>query len=137
MIGERERMEGDSGEKTLELAKMEGDSVEEKLDCAKMEGKLTRIMLAVSGSNYKCAHDPSESSRQAFEFTMEKIVRSDASRCKLLILHVIQSDPEGTSDRFFILSLFSITLFFLQFMIITCFERCSVYHIPIIASKNR
>jgi hypothetical protein len=61
----------------------------------KMEGEPTRIMMGVNESTIKGYPHPSISSRGAFEWTLQKIVRSNTSGFKLLFLHVQVPDEDG------------------------------------------
>lgn len=61
-----------------------------------MEGEPTRIMLAVNESSIKGYPHASISSRGAFEWTLQKIVRSNVNGFKLLFLHVQVPDEDGT-----------------------------------------
>ncbi|CAI0455178.1 unnamed protein product [Linum tenue] len=63
-----------------------------------MEGEPTRIMIAVNESSIKKYPHPSISCRGAFEWTLEKIVRSNTSGFKLLFLHVQIPDEDGFDD---------------------------------------
>ncbi|XP_044465173.1 universal stress protein A-like protein [Mangifera indica] len=58
----------------------------------------TRIMVAVSESTIKGYPHASISSRGAFDWTIEKIVRSNTSGFKLLIIHVQVPDEDGFDD---------------------------------------
>lgn len=74
-----------------------------------MEGEPTRIMLAVNQSTIKGYPHPSISSKRAFEWTLQKIVRSNTSGFKFLFLHVLVPDEDGT----FSFSFYSLLLFFI------------------------
>ncbi|CAN1322033.1 Universal stress protein A-like protein [Linum perenne] len=63
-----------------------------------MEGEPTRIMIAVNESSIKKYPHPSISCRGAFEWALEKIVRSNTSGFKLLFLHVQVPDEDGFDD---------------------------------------
>ncbi|CAN0924496.1 Universal stress protein A-like protein [Linum grandiflorum] len=63
-----------------------------------MEGPPTRIMIAVNESSIKKYPHPSISSRGAFDWTLEKMVRSNTSGFKLLFLHVQVPDEDGFDD---------------------------------------
>ncbi|KAE8021531.1 hypothetical protein FH972_007414 [Carpinus fangiana] len=63
-----------------------------------MEGEPTRIMMGVNESTIKGYPHPSISSRGAFEWTLQKIVRSNTSGFKLLFLHVQVPDEDGFDD---------------------------------------
>ncbi|KAF3444648.1 hypothetical protein FNV43_RR14341 [Rhamnella rubrinervis] len=63
-----------------------------------MEGEPTRIMIGVSESTIKGYPHASISSRGAFEWTLQKIVRSNTSGFKLLFLHVQVPDEDGFDD---------------------------------------
>lgn len=64
------------------------------------EATATRIMVAVNESTIKTYPHPSISSRGAFEWTLEKIVRSNTSGFKLLFLHVQVPDEDGSLPHF-------------------------------------
>ncbi|KAL3729439.1 hypothetical protein ACJRO7_026540 [Eucalyptus globulus] len=61
-----------------------------------MEGEPTRVMMGVNESTIKGYPHASISSRGAFEWTLQKIVRSNTSGFKLLFLHV---QPTKTRDK--------------------------------------
>ncbi|KAG8366873.1 hypothetical protein BUALT_Bualt16G0013200 [Buddleja alternifolia] len=61
-------------------------------------GEPTRIMMAVNESSIKGYPNASISSRGAFEWTLKKIVRSNTSGFKLLLLHVQLPDKYGFND---------------------------------------
>ncbi|CBI34909.3 hypothetical protein VitviT2T_022445 [Vitis vinifera] len=63
-----------------------------------MESEPTRIMIAVNESSIKGYPHPSISSKRAFEWTLQKIVRSNTSAFKLLFLHVHVPDEDGFDD---------------------------------------
>ncbi|XP_065879794.1 universal stress protein A-like protein [Euphorbia lathyris] len=63
-----------------------------------MEGEPTRIMIAVNESTIKSYPHPSISSKGAFDWTLEKIVRSNTAGFKLLFLHVQVPDEDGFDD---------------------------------------
>ncbi|XP_010243048.1 PREDICTED: universal stress protein A-like protein [Nelumbo nucifera] len=63
-----------------------------------VESEPTRIMLAVNESSIKGYPHASISSRGAFEWTLQKIVRSNISGFKLLFLHVQVPDEDGFDD---------------------------------------
>ncbi|XP_050134614.1 universal stress protein A-like protein [Malus sylvestris] len=65
---------------------------------AKMASEPTRIMLAVNESTIKGYPHASISSRKAFEWTLQKIVRSNTSGFKLQFLHVQVPDEDGFDD---------------------------------------
>ncbi|XP_044479053.1 universal stress protein A-like protein [Mangifera indica] len=58
----------------------------------------TRIMVAVNESTIKGYPHASISSRGAFTWTIEKIVRSNTTGFKLLFLHVQVPDEDGFDD---------------------------------------
>lgn len=63
----------------------------------KMEGaEATRIMMGVNESTIKGYPHASISSRGAFDWTLQKIVRSNTSGFKLLFLHVQVPDEDGS-----------------------------------------
>jgi hypothetical protein len=68
-----------------------------------MAGEVTRIMVAVNESSLKGYPHPSISSKGAFDWTVQKIVRSNVSAFNLLFLHVQVPDEDGSLS----LSLFS------------------------------
>lgn len=59
------------------------------------EGEPTRIMIGVNESTIKGYPHASISSRGAFDWTLQKIVRSNTSGFKLLFLHVQVPDEDG------------------------------------------
>ncbi|XP_043687169.1 universal stress protein A-like protein isoform X2 [Telopea speciosissima] len=63
-----------------------------------VESEPTRIMIAVNGSSIKGYPHPSISSRYAFDWTLQKIVRSNFSGFKLLFLHVQVPDEDDFRD---------------------------------------
>ncbi|XP_058091791.1 universal stress protein A-like protein [Magnolia sinica] len=68
-----------------------------------MEGRAessdpTRIMVGVNESSIKGYPHASISSRGAFEWTVEKIIRTNTSGFKLLFLHVQVPDEDGFDD---------------------------------------
>ncbi|KAM3360853.1 universal stress protein A-like protein [Capsicum galapagoense] len=63
-----------------------------------MEGESTLVMLAVSESTINGYPHASISSKGAFEWTLNKIVRSNTSGFKLLFLHVQVPDEDGFED---------------------------------------
>ncbi|KAM7279957.1 hypothetical protein ACFE04_007091 [Oxalis oulophora] len=58
----------------------------------------TRVMIAVNESTMKGYPHPSISSKGAFEWILNKIVRNNVSGFKLLILHVQVPDEDGFDD---------------------------------------
>lgn len=63
----------------------------------KMEGaEATRIMIGVNESTIKGYPHASISSRGAFDWALQKIVRSNTSGFKLLFLHVQVPDEDGS-----------------------------------------
>ncbi|XP_047969271.1 universal stress protein A-like protein [Salvia hispanica] len=58
----------------------------------------TRIMVAVNESTLKGYPHASISSRGAFDWTLNKIVRTNTSDFKLLLLHVQVPDEDGFDD---------------------------------------
>ncbi|XP_027359146.1 universal stress protein A-like protein [Abrus precatorius] len=63
-----------------------------------MAEEVTRIMVAVNESSMKGYPNPSISSKGAFEWTINKIVRSNVSSFSLLFLHVQVPDEDGFDD---------------------------------------
>ncbi|KAG6741666.1 hypothetical protein POTOM_054943 [Populus tomentosa] len=64
-----------------------------------MEGaEATRIMMGVNESTIKGYPHASISSRGAFDWTLQKIVRSNTSGFKILFLHVQVPDEDGFDD---------------------------------------
>ncbi|CAN8269783.1 unnamed protein product [Cochlearia groenlandica] len=59
-----------------------------------MEMDPTRVMIAVSDSKVKKHNEPSISSKRAFEWTIEKMVRSNKLDFKILFLHVQVPDDD-------------------------------------------
>ncbi|RZC72039.1 hypothetical protein C5167_035194 [Papaver somniferum] len=59
---------------------------------------VTRILMAVNESSIKGYPHPSISSRGAFEWTLEKIVRNDVTGFKFMFLHVQVTDEDGFDD---------------------------------------
>ncbi|KAK9090412.1 hypothetical protein Sjap_023589 [Stephania japonica] len=64
---------------------------------AESSGDATRIMVAVNESSIKGYPHASISSSGAFEWTLNKIVRDNASGFRLLFLHVQVPDEDGDS----------------------------------------
>ncbi|CAL9038527.1 unnamed protein product [Musa banksii] len=62
------------------------------------EARPTRIMIGVNESSIRGYPHPSISSRTAFDWTLQKIVRSNAAGFKLLFLHVQIPDEDGFDD---------------------------------------
>ncbi|KAJ4867196.1 Universal stress protein A-like protein [Raphanus sativus] len=63
-----------------------------------MEREPTRVMVAVNESTIKGKPHPSISSKRAFEWTLEKMVRSNTSDFKILLLHVHVVDEDGFDE---------------------------------------
>ncbi|KAL0735882.1 hypothetical protein Bca4012_012092 [Brassica carinata] len=63
-----------------------------------MESEPTRVMVAVNESTIKGYPHASISSKKAFEWTLRKIVRSNTSDYKLLLLHAQVQDEDGFDD---------------------------------------
>ncbi|KAI9176724.1 hypothetical protein LWI28_006408 [Acer negundo] len=63
-----------------------------------MESEPTRVLLAVSESTISGYPHASISSRGAFEWTIQKIVRSNTSGFRLHFLHVQVPDEDGFDD---------------------------------------
>ncbi|KAL5540615.1 hypothetical protein UlMin_043190 [Ulmus minor] len=63
-----------------------------------MEGEPTRMMVAVNESTIKGYPHASISSKGAFEWTLQKIVRSNTSGFKLLFLHVQVPDEDSFEE---------------------------------------
>ncbi|KAK2661759.1 hypothetical protein Ddye_000333 [Dipteronia dyeriana] len=63
-----------------------------------MESEPTRVLLAVSESTIRGYPHASISSRGAFEWTIQKIVRSNTSGFRLHFLHVQVPDEDGFDD---------------------------------------
>ncbi|XP_030953927.1 universal stress protein A-like protein [Quercus robur] len=61
-------------------------------------GSVTRILMGVSESTIKGHPHASISSRGAFDWTIQKIVRHNTSAFKLLFLHVQVPDEDGFDD---------------------------------------
>ncbi|KAG8384834.1 hypothetical protein BUALT_Bualt04G0159500 [Buddleja alternifolia] len=61
-------------------------------------GDPTRIMVAVNESTIKGYPHPSISSKGAFEWTLNKIIRSNTTGFKLLFIHVQVPDEDGFDD---------------------------------------
>ncbi|KAB2075710.1 hypothetical protein ES319_A07G240000v1 [Gossypium barbadense] len=68
------------------------------METTEPEANVTRIMLAVNESSIKGYPHASISSRGAFEWTIQKIVRSNTSGFKLLFLHVQAPHEDGFED---------------------------------------
>ncbi|KAF5203404.1 Universal stress protein a-like protein [Thalictrum thalictroides] len=62
---------------------------------ARVESDPTRIMMAVNQSTIKGYPHASISSKGAFEWTLEKIIRTNTTGFKLLFLHVQVPDQDG------------------------------------------
>ncbi|KAJ8631157.1 hypothetical protein MRB53_024480 [Persea americana] len=58
----------------------------------------TRIMMGVNESSLKGYPHASISSRGAFEWTLQKIVRNNTTGFKILLLHVQVPDEDGFND---------------------------------------
>nr|XP_043614232.1 universal stress protein A-like protein isoform X1 [Erigeron canadensis] len=65
----------------------------------RVDSEMTRIMLGVNESSMKGYPNASISSKSAFEWTLNKIIRSNTSGFKLLFLHVQVPDEDGWSNR--------------------------------------
>ncbi|XP_009147442.1 universal stress protein A-like protein isoform X1 [Brassica rapa] len=63
-----------------------------------MEREPTRVMVAVNESTIKGKPHPSISSKRAFEWTLEKMIRSNTSDFKILLLHVHVVDEDGFDE---------------------------------------
>ena len=63
-----------------------------------MAEEVTRVMVAVNESSMKGYPHPSISSKGAFEWTINKIVRNNVSAFNLLFLHVQVPDEDGFND---------------------------------------
>ncbi|RDX62610.1 Universal stress protein A-like protein [Mucuna pruriens] len=63
-----------------------------------MGEEVTRVMVAVNESSLKGYPNPSISSKGAFEWTINKIVRTNVSAFNLLFLHVQVPDEDGFDD---------------------------------------
>ncbi|XP_072964905.1 universal stress protein A-like protein [Typha angustifolia] len=63
-----------------------------------VDGDVTRILMGVNESSMKGYPHPSISSRNAFEWTLSKIVRSNLAGFKLLFLYVQVPDEDGFDD---------------------------------------
>lgn len=61
-----------------------------------MAEEVTRVMVAVNESSMKGYPHPSISSKGAFEWTINKIVRNNVSAFNLLFLHVQVPDEDGS-----------------------------------------
>lgn len=61
-----------------------------------MAEEVTRVMVAVNESSIKGYPHPSISSKGAFEWTINKIVRNNVSAFNLLFLHVQVPDEDGS-----------------------------------------
>ncbi|KAA3459392.1 universal stress protein A-like protein [Gossypium australe] len=68
------------------------------METTEPDANVTRIMLAVNESSIKGYPHASISSRGAFEWTIQKIVRSNTSGFKLLFLHVQAPHEDGFED---------------------------------------
>ncbi|PIA40576.1 hypothetical protein AQUCO_02500349v1 [Aquilegia coerulea] len=64
----------------------------------RVESDPTRIMVAVNQSTIKGYPNASISSKRAFEWTLEKIIRTNTTAFKLLFLHVQIPDQDGFDD---------------------------------------
>ncbi|KAF3567625.1 hypothetical protein DY000_02018991 [Brassica cretica] len=63
-----------------------------------MESEPTRVMVAVNESSIKGYPHASISSKKAFEWTLKKIVKSNTSGFKLLLLHAQVQDEDGSKE---------------------------------------
>ncbi|KAG7580240.1 UspA [Arabidopsis suecica] len=63
-----------------------------------MGSEPTKVLVAVNASTIKDYPHPSISCKRAFEWTLEKIVRSNTSDFKILLLHVQVVDEDGFDD---------------------------------------
>lgn len=61
-----------------------------------MAEEVTRVMVAVNESSMKGYPHPSISSKGAFDWTINKIVRDNVSAFNLLFLHVQVPDEDGS-----------------------------------------
>ncbi|KAI3500882.1 hypothetical protein L1887_36709 [Cichorium endivia] len=64
----------------------------------RVESEVTRIMMGVNESSIKGYPHASISSKSAFEWTLNKIIRSNTSGFKLLFLHVQVPDEDGFDE---------------------------------------
>ncbi|KAK6129349.1 hypothetical protein DH2020_036922 [Rehmannia glutinosa] len=67
----------------------------------------TRIMVAVNESKTNGYPHASESCTAAFEWTLKTIVRNNASRLKILLIHVQIPDEDGGSDHVIVDNIYS------------------------------
>ncbi|XP_076909906.1 universal stress protein A-like protein [Bidens hawaiensis] len=65
---------------------------------ASVDSDVTRIMLGVNESSIKGYPHASISSKSAFEWTLNKIIRSNTTGFKLMFLHVQVPDEDGFDD---------------------------------------
>ncbi|KVH92879.1 hypothetical protein Ccrd_005167 [Cynara cardunculus var. scolymus] len=63
----------------------------------RVDSEVTRIMMGVNESSIKGYPHASISSKSAFEWTLNKIIRSNTSGFKLLFLHVQVPDEDGVN----------------------------------------
>lgn len=66
----------------------------------RVDSEVTRIMIGVNESSIKGYPHASISSKSAFEWTLNKIIRSNTSGFKLLFLHVQVPDEDGIPFTF-------------------------------------
>jgi len=80
------KVEGESEASWSELKRVDSE----------MGDEVTRVMVAVNESSIKGYPHPSISSRGAFEWTINKIVRNNVSAFNLFFLHVQVPDEDGS-----------------------------------------
>ncbi|KAJ9562392.1 hypothetical protein OSB04_007552 [Centaurea solstitialis] len=64
----------------------------------RVDSEVTRIMMGVNESSLKGYPHASISSKSAFEWTLNKIIRNNTSAFKLLFLHVQVPDEDGFDE---------------------------------------
>ncbi|KAL0920840.1 hypothetical protein M5K25_010011 [Dendrobium thyrsiflorum] len=77
---------------------MDKGETRERGEMASQSPEPTRIMMAVNESSIKGYPHASISSRTAFEWTVAKLVRSNAAGFRLLFLHVQVPDEDAFED---------------------------------------
>ncbi|RWW50177.1 hypothetical protein BHE74_00043588 [Ensete ventricosum] len=87
----------------------------------------TRILISVNESSIRGYPHPSISSRTAFDWTLQKIVRSNVAGFKLLFLHVQIPDEDGTPSPNTLALLLSSPFLLFLLLLLSLFSPLWVY----------